>query len=287
MKKGFTLIELMAAVIILATIALIAVPLVEQTLLEINQDAYKTQIKSIREGARQWGAENMTVLPVNNGDTYVLTLGTLKTEGFVKKDIVDPLTKELFLDTLQITIMNNLGNYVYLVGSEADGQINANAPRITLNGDPLVYVNMNTAYVEPGVTATTGTGSPLGSYTTEIKRGSTVVGSVDTTGLYVYIITYSVTDQGITSKTARTVIVRDTVAPVMVVSPTTATIANTVTTYNIMSGVSASDNSGEAVIIRSSTNLTLGIPGIYIITYTGTDTSGNTATATRTVTITY
>jgi prepilin-type N-terminal cleavage/methylation domain-containing protein len=286
MKKGFTLIELMAAVIILAVIALIAVPLVEETLVAINNDSYVTQIKSIREGARQWGAENISLLPANNGDTRVLTLATLKTEGFVKKDIINPLTKVAFLDTLEITIINNLGNYVYYVGSEVDGQINANAPRIKLNGKSLVYVDMNGTYVEPGVTATTGTGSPLGSYTTEIKRDGTVVGSVTTTGLYVYTITYSVTDQGITSKTARTVIINDNVAPSLTL-PSNDTIAKTITTYNIMNGVSASDNSGNAVIIKASTNLTLGIPGIYIITYTATDTSGNVAIDTRTITITY
>lgn len=287
MKKGFTLIELMAAIIILSVISLIAVPLVEQTLVDIRSDAYNTQIKSIKASAKQWGANNLYQLPLNDGDQISFDLNLLKSEGFAKKDLINPHTKEEFEGTLRISIINKKGDYLYLVDEEIDNYVSPNSPTITVNGNTLAYVDMGGSYVESGVTAKTSSGTPIGAVTTIITRNGSVVPSVDTSALYTYTITYSVTDQGITTKTARTVIVRDITAPVLTVNPASTTLAKTTLTYNVMTGVSATDNSGANPVIKASTNLTLGVPGVYKIDYTATDNSGNSTTKQRIITITY
>lgn len=288
MKNGFTLIELMAAIIILSIISLISVPLVEQTLVNIRKDSYDTQINSIKASAKQWGASHLYDLPLNNGDQLLLTLDQLKSEGFVKKEIFNPRTKEEFENTLEIAIINKNGDYLYLVDEEIDSYISPNSPTITVNGKTLTYVDMGSAYSESGVTAKTSSGTPIGTVTTVITRNGSVVPSVDSSTLSVYTITYSVIDQGITVKTARTVIIRDITPPTFVTfTPTTVTISKNAS-YDVMSGsIVVTDNSGVTPVLKVSTNLTLGVPGVYKIDYTATDNSGNSTTRQRIVTISY
>jgi prepilin-type N-terminal cleavage/methylation domain-containing protein len=287
MKKGFTLIELMAAILILGVISLIAIPLVEQILTEIGNDSYTSQIKNIRAGARQWAAEDMNRLPEDNSNTTI-TLLTLQQAGFVKKDLYNPRTKELFEGSLSIVIESKNGNYIYYVGSESDGQLNPNAPRIGLVGSSLVYVNQNAIYTELGVVVKDGNGNVIASpsLTTVITNSSgTVIPSIPTNTLGTYTISYSVTTNGIVARTARTVIVRDNVPPVLTLTQTSITIPRAQTTFNFNSYASATDAS--PVFITISTNLTLGIPGKYIVTYTATDSSGNQTVRDMQVTISY
>lgn len=286
MKKGFTLIELMAAIIILGVISLIAIPLVEQVLTEIGTDSYNTQIKNIRAGARQWAAEDMNRLPETNSN-ITITLIDLQQAGFVRKELYNPRTKELFSPALQIVIEEKNGNYIYYVGSESDGQLNPNSPRISLVGESLVYVDQNTSYTDSSVVVRDGNGNLIASpqITTVITNSSqTVIPSIPVATLGSYTITYAVTLNGITAKTARTVIVRDNVAPVLTVS-SPFSIPRAQTTFNFSSFASATDAS--PVIITYSTNLALGIPGKYIVTYTATDSSGNKTVRDMQVTVNY
>lgn len=52
-----------------------------------------------------------------------------------------------------------------------------------------------------------------------------------------------------------------------------------------MSGVSATDNNKQEVVITVKSNLSFGIPGTYTITYTATDTSENSVSTKRIITI--
>jgi prepilin-type N-terminal cleavage/methylation domain-containing protein len=286
MKKGFTLIELMAAIIILGVISLIAIPLVEQVLTEIGTDSYNSQIKNIRAGARQWAADDMNRLPEDDSNTTI-TLSTLQQAGFVKKELYNPRTKELFDGELSIVIESKNGNYIYYVGSESDGQLNPDAPRISLVGNSLIYIDQNASYTDAGVVVKDGEGNVIASPALSVvitNSIGTVIGSIPTNTLGTYTISYSASTNGIVAKTARTVIVRDNIAPVLTVTPT-VTIPRTQTTFNFNSYASATDLS--PVFITVSTNLTLGIPGKYIVTYTATDTSGNQTVDDMQVTISY
>lgn len=284
MKKGFTLIELMAAIVILGVISLIAIPLVEQVLNEIGTDSYTAQIKNIRAGARQWAADDMSRLP-SSGSNTTITLSALQQSGFVKKNLYNPRTKELFDPSLEIIIEEKNGNYVYYVGGDAMGQLNPNAPRISLVGESLVYVDQNGTYFEDGVTVKDVNGSnilnaPLSKTITNSSKN--VIPSITTNILGTYNIDYSVTINGITSRTNRSVIVVDNVPPVLTI-PSDTSISQNATTFDFMNGVSYTDNS--PVVVTISSNLTLGIPGKYLVTYTATDTTGNKTSKTRMVTV--
>lgn len=75
---------------------------------------------------------------------------------------------------------------------------------------------------------------------------------------------------------------RDTIAPVISVEPLEDVI-EVGSTYDINKGVSATDNIDSTVEIVISGTVDGNVAGIYTITYTATDSSGNNAIATRTV----
>lgn len=282
-NKGFTLMELMAAIIILGVISLIAVPLVERVLSGIGEDSYKTQIKNIRAGARQWAADDLSRLPSTNSNTTI-TLSILQQAGFVKNNLYNPETQELISPDMEIIIEEKNGTYIYYVDSETDVVLNPLSPRISIVGNSLIYIEQGNTYVELGVIVKDGNGDVISSpnLTTRIKNSDgDIISSIPSiTGTY--NITYTVTLNGFVSKTTRTVIVEDTTPPILNV-PAASSIARSTTTFNFMTGVSASDDS--AVFVTISTNLTLGIPGKYIVTYTATDAAGNQTVKDREITI--
>jgi len=108
--KGFTLVELMAVIIVLGIVALIVIPIADNFIKDNKQKSYDIQINNIKEGAKSWAIKNSHLLP-DEGDSYDVTLLELKNGSFVESDIKDPKTNELFEDTLIITITKQNGSY--------------------------------------------------------------------------------------------------------------------------------------------------------------------------------
>jgi uncharacterized repeat protein (TIGR02543 family) len=157
-------------------------------------------------------------------------------------------------------------------------------PVITING-------ANPQYIEVKSGAFT---DQLGASAVDAVDGAVTVTSTNNVNpnlLGTYTITYSAQDAAGNKSTAtRQVIVRDTTAPVLTVSPTTV-IAKQGANVDLMSGVSATDNydSGANINITyaSAPTFNANKVGIYTITYSATDSSGNPAAEkTRTVNIT-
>ena len=158
------------------------------------------------------------------------------------------------------------------------------APEIVVTGDNPATVELAATYTDAGATATDASGDV------------TVVttGTVDTTTVGAYTLTYTSTDASGNAGTAtRTVNVTDTTAPEIVVTgdnPATVELAATYTD----AGATATDASGDVTVVASggdyqdqagSSLIDAGTLGTYTITYTSTDASGNAGTATRTVTV--
>lgn len=113
MKKGFTLVELLGVIIILAVIASITVISITNSMKNTKQKLYEQQINNIIDGAKTWASGNVFDLPINDGEAIYLTLKELKQDGFVEKDITNPLTNKLFNDQLQVKITKVDNNYSY------------------------------------------------------------------------------------------------------------------------------------------------------------------------------
>ena len=141
-------------------------------------------------------------------------------------------------------------------------------PVITINGDNPAVVELGSSYVDAGATSDGG-------------ETVTSTGSVDTSTLGTYTITYSATDDaGNTSTATRTVNVVDTTAPVVTLNGSDVTLERGGTYTEL--GATASDLSGAVSVVVSGTVDTL-VAATYTITYSSTDSSGNTGTAVRTV----
>ena len=102
MKKnnGFTLIEIMAVIVILSVIALIVVPLVTGSIKDSKQKLYETQLENIKSGAKSY----MINLDLPNKEPITITLDDLQKKGLVDKDIKNPITDEKFNKCMLIQI---------------------------------------------------------------------------------------------------------------------------------------------------------------------------------------
>ena len=150
MKRGFTLIEVIAVITILGIIGVIAVIAVDKTIKDNNQRLYEMQISNIEDAARTWGSKNIKYLPDNLDEAISIPLIVLKKDGLVDKEIKNPKTGELFLNDMyiDITYKNGIYNYDVLEDSGTNSANDLDVPTIifknTLNQEISVGEEMNT-----------------------------------------------------------------------------------------------------------------------------------------------
>ena len=154
------------------------------------------------------------------------------------------------------------------------------APVITLNGSAQMSLDVGDAFTDPGATATDDVDGTV---------NVTSTGSVDTSIAGQYTITYSATDTaGNTATATRTVKVivppADTTAPVITLNGS-AQMSLDVGDAFTDPGATATDDVDGTVNVTSTGSVDTSTAGQYTISYSATDTAGNTATATRTVTV--
>lgn len=114
-KRGFTLIELIGVIVILALLTLIIVPNVVSYLQQGVSDSKEYQNESIILGAKNWASDNKDALP-EDGNVINLQLTTLQNSGYIDKDIKDPETgEEIDGNSVCVVIANNGKKYTYEV----------------------------------------------------------------------------------------------------------------------------------------------------------------------------
>lgn len=119
MKKGFTLVELLAVIVILGLLALIIVPNVAGTLKNQKNNLYNVQIKNIEEAAKGWASEHFFDLPTTDGENKTINLKDLA--DIINTDITDPRdSSKKFGQCLKVVItkVSNADNYTYKVDEE-------------------------------------------------------------------------------------------------------------------------------------------------------------------------
>lgn len=138
----------------------------------------------------------------------------------------------------------------------------------------LDTVNLNSEYEDPGVTA-----KVFG-----IKRSTEVLeNTVDTSQEGTYYITYKFDYQDFYFELTRIIIVVDETSPIISLNPGLDTIK--IGQIWIDSGVNVSDNANTDYTITILGNVNSNIAGSYIITYTASDSAGNTSVLTRIVNV--
>ncbi len=128
-KKGFTLVELLGVITILGVIALIIIPVVENSNKRIKKKAYDKQKDAIILALKDYRTSSPELF--YSTDTVTLTLGELKNLGFIDYDLRNPRTEECISNNLQLKIEKIHNNYEYTIindelidGSDYDCQIN-------------------------------------------------------------------------------------------------------------------------------------------------------------------
>lgn len=305
-NKGFTLVELLATITILIIIFLIIVPSVTNIINSSKETVYNKQINTILTAAYDWSLKNINKLPEKDGKTFV-TLSELKMNGLVDANIIDTDTKEPFPNDLVISITNvglsyknknsyskKEGNYLYTVEiklMKSTEYINKK-PTITLDGltpnsdgTYTTSIDINSTFNNVNYTATSSDGKDLTEQVIiNIVYNDRTVQNVNTNKSGIYYIHYTVIDEnGYSNVITRNVIVTDSEKPIIIL-PENNTISKSATSFDLMQGVSCTDNSNNCKITTSG-KIDFGVSGKYIIEYTAKDPSGNTTTSKRVITV--
>lgn len=143
-KKGLTLVELMAVIVILSLIALIITPNAISAINRYRDKMYETQLDNIISGAKNWaadmiserhclicvpednlitdldcsqGGEGCVEASMTSGKSTSVTLAELEDDGYVKENLENPKTDKPFNRCLVVVItMNpNTKDYVYTI----------------------------------------------------------------------------------------------------------------------------------------------------------------------------
>ena len=112
-KNGFTLLELIITVCVLAVILLIAVPLVQNAIGSSKESTYKMIETNLKDGARLYLTEFPGTLAWSlesdgNTESTCITLNQIKERGFFTGELVDPRDNINISNDKVIKVFDNL-----------------------------------------------------------------------------------------------------------------------------------------------------------------------------------
>lgn len=111
-QKGFTLLELMAVIVILSILILLVYPPIENAIVKSRTGSSDAQIAEIKAGAKNWVADHIEELP-DEGKNIDVTVGSLQDGGYIDEDLKDPKTNEKIPRENKIRITNVGKQYQY------------------------------------------------------------------------------------------------------------------------------------------------------------------------------
>ena len=145
--KGFTIVEILAAVVILGVLSLIAIVSVSSVLDRAEENHYKTQKDTLIMAAKSYAQDNRNLLPKNVGDSRIITLKELQDAKYIG-DVVD--RSKNACDEAEVTIFKYSKNdYSYsaylkcgskIIGNES-GEVAGPVIKLKNNQDNNNYQN--------------------------------------------------------------------------------------------------------------------------------------------------
>ena len=88
MKKGFSLVELLAVIVILGLVVLISIPIVNNSINKAKEEAREVQIEEIIKAAKKYAIKNSYILPEVEG-----TYSHIEVQTLIDDKIIDPVTE--------------------------------------------------------------------------------------------------------------------------------------------------------------------------------------------------
>lgn len=270
-KKGFSLAELIGVVVLLGAILLIIIPVVSKSLKDSKQQLYDNQIENIKQSLQIWANDNKPDI----GQTYYLTLSQLKQLSLVEFDIKNPINDEFLANDMVLKVINENGILKYEVLDDTGICKNNYLDIVKIeNTNNIVKVEINSFYNDVIPTAKDKNGNLV---------NVTSTGNVDVSKLGSYYITYNVSGDYCNSS-IKTIIVEDTVSPVISFNNDLVISLSEINTYDLLKDVTITDNSNIEPTVEVTNNFA-SIKGNYTVKYVATDSSGNTTTKLRKVTV--
>lgn len=119
-KRGFTLVELLAVLVVLSLIALIIIPSVSGTVTKSRESAYEKQIQVVETASEKWGLEHLDKLPdINSNDIVAIDFNTLYTSGqLTDYPVFNPKTQQELEGCILISYSAQYSQYEYKYTSD-------------------------------------------------------------------------------------------------------------------------------------------------------------------------
>jgi prepilin-type N-terminal cleavage/methylation domain-containing protein len=240
-RKGFTLVELLGAIVILAIVLIIAVPTISSITNNQKSKAYNAQVSLILAKAQDWALKNVDNLAPDYGINFV-DLSSLVSQGYVDNtSINDPRDGTNMNGCIVITYNTSTSQYDYsysdLTCSEEEAKYGPEFSKSSSNGDSLANpetVEVGQIFSLPTITAKSKSSAAndlvvTGPEIHVINADGTVLNSIDVVDTsYVdryYSLTYSAYDAAYKYTFQHTYYVKvvDTVGPVITMGTTKGT----------------------------------------------------------------
>lgn len=302
-KNGFTLVEVLGVIVIMVVIFLLVFPSVNHIIEKSEETINDVQINKILNATYDYSLKNLNLLPDEEKKIYI-TLSELKNVGLISANLIDIQTQKEFPNNLVISIENVGNNYnkknkdsfikgYYLYKVENDfmntAEFKLHRPNIQFigyEGDIIIPLDINEEYIPLEYSATNKNNEDITQdVIVTIYNDSHIVDEIDTSKPGIYYLDYTVIDKfGYSASKIVSIIIGDNESPTLYI-PENITINIDVTTYDLMEGVSCTDNSGKCTISVNDEELKYGEIGKYIVNYSAIDPSGNTKTLKRVITI--
>lgn len=116
-KDGFTLVELLAVVVIIGITYLIIFPSVTSFIDKSKEKSYNIQVDLIEKASKKWVVDNTDELLKKDPyhlNNINLTLTTLKKEGYLQDEFIEnPKTKKIMTGCVVVSYQSNKNQYEY------------------------------------------------------------------------------------------------------------------------------------------------------------------------------
>lgn len=103
-NRGFTLLELIATLIVLSIVALIAIPNIKENLNEAKQGIKNTQLESIVNSAKSWAVDHINDLPTKNNEAVYVFLKDLQSGGYIDNELYENTDGDKYNDNIFVLI---------------------------------------------------------------------------------------------------------------------------------------------------------------------------------------
>ena len=205
-KVGFTLVEVLAVIVILGIIIAIFVTVSQKVLDFSYEKAHNVNLESLENAGKEYIVRNN--LKLENQEVYIITMDELKSTGVIE-DIIDPETKlvcEGYVLDKKVDSIEIVEPYLKCEGGYTTpgyGDADSISPDITILGDNPATVLLGTEYTDAGAMAND-------NYDGDLSSKIIVESNVNINAFGTYSVTYSVKDKLLNEGTAtRTVYVTE------------------------------------------------------------------------------